>query len=137
MSLYISGHNLATLKKFRKTDATPRKRNCVTPKKCPLNGECLTQASVYQGTIEVPTEEGYRYIGISETTIKGRWSAHMISCKNRKYKNKSKLSQEFRNIRDSDHQIDRHENVKFKILKKVYPIKPVGKSITCASGKKC
>ena len=129
VSSYISGHNVSTLDKFRETNVSPRTCNCANPDRCPLGGNCLVRATVYQGTIEVPNGEQHKYIGLAEPVFKGRWSDHMTPCNDRKYKDKSKLSQEFWNIRDSGHQVDRHENIKFEILKKSVPYQ--------AGGKKC
>ena len=130
ISSYVSGHNIATLANFRKSDQrTPRTCNCENPERCPLNGECLTEASVYLGTISIPNGEQRKYIGISEPPFKGRWSDHMTSCNDKKYRTKTKLSQEFWTIKDSGHQVDRYQDVKFEILKKSVPYK--------AGSKKC
>ena len=127
VSSYISGNNIAVLSKFRSNNETPRECNCSNPERCPFNGKCLTPASVYGGTIELPNGGKRKYIGLSEPVVKGRWSDHMTSCNDKKYRNKSNLSQEFWNLRESGHEIDRYRDIKFEILKKSVPYRVGGK----------
>ena len=127
---YISSHNIGTLTKHRGTRQVPRTCNCNNPQECPFNGQCLTLASVYKGNISVPsTEILRRYIGVSEPEIKGRWSDHMTSFKYRKYKDKTKISQEFWSLKDAGYDLDKDRDVSFEILKKSVPYR--------AGGKKC
>ena len=87
-------------------------------------------ASVYKGSISVPsTEILWRYKGVSEPEIKGRWSDHMTSFKYRKYKDKTKISQEFWSLKDAGYDLDKDRDVSFEILKKSVPYR--------AGGKKC
>ena len=46
---HISSHNINTLNKFRNIGEDQQTCNCENPEGCPLNGECLTKASVYKG----------------------------------------------------------------------------------------
>ena len=95
-----------------------------------MNGECLTKASVYQGTIKVPNQDIVRkYLGVAEPEFKGRWSDHMTSCNYSKYKDKTKLSQEFWSLKNEGHAIDRHKDISFELVKKSVPYK--------AGGRKC
>ena len=124
MASYISSHNISTLTKFRSTGPPKNTCNCANPEECPFNGECLTEASVYRGSISLPSANILRrYIGISEPIIKGRWSDHMTSCKYRKYKDKTKLSQEYWSLKDAGHELDRHRDISFELLKKSVPYK--------------
>ena len=119
---YISSHNIALMNKSRSTEETPREQcNCNNREACPLNGQCKSEAIIYQGTIETPQGESSKYIGLTEPAFKLRWSDHMSSCNNRSQMNKTKLSQEFWRIKDSGQNLDRHQNVKFSIVKKSSP----------------
>ena len=53
----------------------------------------------------------------------------MTSCNDKKYADKTKLSQEFWKIKDSGEDVDRYRNISFKILKKCSPYR--------AGAKKC
>ena len=134
---YISSHNISTLVKFRSTGQPERTCNCNNPERCPLNGECLTKASVYKGNISVPSANILRrYKGVSEPEFKGRWSDHMTSCNYRKYKDKTKFSQEFWSLKDAGYDLDRHRDTSFEILKKSVPYKAGGRSCNlCLSEK--
>ena len=127
---HISSHNINTLNKFRNSGDTQQTCNCNNPERCPLNGECLTRASVYKGKIRTPSGEiDRRYLGVAEPEFKGRWQDHMTSCNYVKYKNKTKLSQEFWTLKEEGHDLDRYRDVSFEIVKKSVPYK--------AGGKKC
>ena len=116
--------------KHRASGEAPQTCNCRNPERCPLNGECLTRASVYKGNISVRELETLRrYIGVSEPEFKGRWSDHMTSCNLRKYKDKTKFSQEFWSLKDAGYDIDRDRDFSFEILQKSVPYR--------AGGKKC
>ena len=103
--------------------------NCNNRNRCPFNGECLTPASVYQGSILVPDADAEKYIGISEPVVKSRWSDHMTSCGMVKYRTKSTLSKKWWALKDSGLELDRYKDTKFEILKKSVPYR--------AGGKKC
>ena len=129
VSSYISCHNVTTLNKSRATNKSPSTCNCHDRDSCPLNGECLVPASVYQGTIHVPNGQQRKYIGVSEPIIKGRVSDHRTSCNYKTYRSKSKLSQEYWSLVESGHLIDRYQDIQFEILKKSVPYR--------AGSKKC
>ena len=127
---HISSHNINTLHKFCSTGEAQQTCNCNNPESCPLNGECLTRASVYKGNIRVPSEEmPRRYLGVAEPEFKGRWQDHMTSCNYIKYKNKTKLSQEFWKLKEQGHELDRYRDISFELVKKSVPYK--------AGGRKC
>ena len=129
VSSYISGNNIAVLRKYRSNNETPRECNCTNAERCPFNGKCLTPASIYGSTIQVPNGAKPRYIGLSEPVIKMRWSDHMTSCNDKKYRNKTKLSHEFWKLKDSGHDLDSYRDIKFEILKRSVPYR--------AGAKKC
>ena len=53
----------------------------------------------------------------------------MTSCNYSKYKNKTKLSQEFWTLKEKGHNLDRYRDVSFELVKKSVPYR--------AGGKKC
>ena len=118
---YISSHNICTLNKSRAANENKNMCNCNNKDRCPLRGECLQTCTVYEGTIHLPNGEMRKYIGLAEPDFKGRWADHMTSCKDKKYKNKSKLSLEFWDLKDSGFDIDRYKDISFQILKKCAP----------------
>ena len=74
----IDGYNKSTL---RKTNAVPPKAcNCRQPPNCPLDGNCLKSAVIYQAT--VATEDNRpaeTYVGLTENSFKTRYSNHKSS----------------------------------------------------------
>ena len=60
----------------------------------------------------------------------------MTSCNYCKYKDKTKFSQEFWSLKDAGHDLDRHRDTSFEILKKSVPYKAGGRSCNlCLSEK--
>ena len=74
----IDGHNKSTL---RKTNAVPPKAcNCRQPAHCPLDGNCLKSAVIYQAT--VATEDNRpaeTYVGLTENSFILRPDTRTIS----------------------------------------------------------
>ena len=74
----INGHDKSTL---WKTNAVPPKAcNCCKPAHCPLDGNCLKSAMIYQAT--VATEDNRpaeTYVGLTENSFKTRYSNHKSS----------------------------------------------------------
>ena len=74
----IDGHNKSTL---RKTNAVPPKTcNYRQPAHCPLDGNCLKSAVIYQAI--VATEDNRpaeTYVGLTENSFKTRYSNHKSS----------------------------------------------------------
>lgn len=65
--------------------------NCRNKAKCPINGECLKTAVVYEATLQ--TEEAqYQYIGLTEHTFKARYNAHNSSFRNENQRLSTELS---------------------------------------------
>ena len=93
MASHIASHNRKILQKSREQDLPDgRTCNCEEPESCPLNGNCLQEAAVYQADVIPETEEEQSYLGVTEPPFKGRWSDHCTSFRYEKYKSKSKLS---------------------------------------------
>ena len=87
----ISSHNKSLLQKsYDSTRPKQKMCNC-TSQPCPLNGECLTPAIVYEGVVSTNVGGEGRYIGLSEN-FKPRYSDHKSSFKYPAYKDKTELS---------------------------------------------
>jgi len=89
----ISSHNLKTIEKCKKK-GQPRSKtcNCRNTSECPLDGNCLLRAVVYQADIKPAVDSKAIYIGLAEPTFKGRWADHKSSMTVAEQKNKTKLS---------------------------------------------
>ena len=86
---HISSHNQKVL---IKTDTSLQLCNCPDRKACPLSGQCLQTAIIYQGDIKTDDGEHHKYIGLSEPPFKGRCSDHKTSFNDRKYNVKTDMS---------------------------------------------
>ena len=77
--------------------------NCRNGTSCPLNGDCLENNIVYEGTINCnkPNYKEKIYFGIAETSFKQRFSNHLKSFNIKKYRKETELSKEFWNIKES------------------------------------
>ena len=93
---------------------------CIDKSACPLNGQCLTRAMIYNGIIRIPGGNDKRYIGLVEPVFKGRYSDHLTSFSNRIYEQKTDLSKAYWEALDQGHNITK-KSVEFSILKKSHP----------------
>ena len=80
MGQILSKHNKKILRDFQNTQ---RKKtggcNCQGgPTKCPLNGNCLIESSIYQAEVSTQ-EETLFYIGLASNSFKERYSNHKSS----------------------------------------------------------
>lgn len=89
MKTIITKHNKNTMNKDNSTN--DKKCNCRSKNNCPLNNECLTEAIIYQATVEADNNSK-TYIGSCETPFKTRYYNHTKSFNNEKYKHETKLS---------------------------------------------
>ena len=73
MKSIIDSHN----KKLLSNSGTPPDKlcNCQRKTECPLRGECLQEAVIYQATVTTPTEVK-TYIGSTEKSFKKRFYSH-------------------------------------------------------------
>ena len=93
----IDGHNKSTL---RKTNAVPPKAcNCRQPAHCPLDGNCLKSAVIYQAT--VATEDNRRYVGLTENSFKTRYSNHKSSFRDPNKRLSAKVSKHIWHLKDA------------------------------------
>ena len=94
------GHNKFTL---RKTNAVPPKAcNCRQPAHCPLDGNCLKWAVVYQAT--VATEDNRpaeTYVGLTENSLKTRYSNRESSFRDPNKRRSTELSKHIWHLKDA------------------------------------
>ena len=108
----IDGHNKSTL---RKTNAvTPKACNCRQPAHCPLEGNCLKSAVIYQAT--VATEDG----GLTENSFKTRHSNLKSSFRDPNKRLSTELSKHIWHLKDAKIGF----SLTWKILKQAAPINP-------------
>ena len=115
----IDGHNKSTL---RKTNAVPPKAcNCRQPAHCPLDGNCLKSAVIYQAT--VATEDNRpaeTYVGLTENSFKTRYSNRKSSFRDPNKRLSTKLSKHIWHLKDAKIGF----SLTWKILKQVAPFNP-------------
>ena len=95
----IKAHNNKILKQETPqftTDSDQEKCNCRQNEECPLNGKCLTTATIYQATVQCDGKTA-KYIGLTEGDFKTRTTLkpvrnHVKSFKHIKYKTETELS---------------------------------------------
>ena len=118
LTSHISSHNIKVLEEFRSVGKpAPRTCNCQHPDGCPLDGNCLASAIVYQADIKVEESDEHKYIGLCEPAFKGRYGDHSTSFNNPKYKTKSKLSTFVWEMKDQGKNCD----ISWSILRKSSP----------------
>jgi len=97
MDCIISSHNKKLLNP--KTDSYGC--NCRTKANCPLQNKCLTPCIVYETSVKNNTNtETKRYIGLSETPFKTRYSNHLKDFKHNQYKKNTELSKYVWELKD-------------------------------------
>ena len=118
MASHIASHNKKILQNSREQDVRERRTcNCEQPENCPLNGNCLQEAAVYQADVTPETEEAQSYLGLTEPPFKGRWLDHCTSFRYEKYKSKSKLSTFIWKLQKKRE----NYNIKWSIIRKSIP----------------
>ena len=101
VSALIKAHN-AKVKRNAKKD--PKKKCNCTRKykgKCPLNGKCLSEATVYRASVKSNTS-CRTYIGLAGGTFKERFFNHMKSFTHKKYVNETELSKHIWSLKNKD-----------------------------------
>ena len=116
ISNIIKGHNSSMLKPEQKTEENPKGCNCRKKELCPMNGQCLTECIVYEGTISNGNSgEKYKYIGQTEGEFKTRFYNHSTSFRNENYAKKTELSKKYWEIKNQGGSPE----ITWKILRKV------------------
>ena len=65
--------------------------NCKDPTNCPLDGECLQKAIVYEATLQTSSDK-HTYIGLTANTFKSRYGTHLSSFRHEKHRLSTELS---------------------------------------------
>ena len=97
--------------------------NCRKPNECPMDGNCLKSAVVYEATISTSTTR-YDYIGLTEETFKKRYSSHATSFRHEKLMASTELSKKVWELKNSDTPYD----IKWRIIKTAYQYKGGGRT---------
>ena len=115
----IDDHSKSTL---RKTSAvSPKACNCRQPAHCPLDGNCLKSAVIYQAT--VATEDNRpaeTYVGLTENSFKTSSSNHKSSFRDPNKRLSTELSKHIWHLKDAKIGF----SLTWKILKQAAPFNP-------------
>ena len=115
----IDGHNKSTL---RKTNAVPPKAcNCRHPAHCPLDGDSLKSAVIYQATVATEDNRAAEtYVGLTGNSFKTRYSNHKSSFRDPNKKLSTELSKHIWHLKDAKIGF----SLTWKILKQAAPFNP-------------
>ena len=99
MKTIVNTHNKKTLNE--NNEAIKKRCNCQRKTTCPLKGECLSENTLYAGTISsnLPNYSRKEYAGISAPPWKFRSSNHKLSFNKREYA-KCEIAKEVWKIKD-------------------------------------
>ena len=86
----IKTHNSSIINK--ENNKTPDTCNCRKKEECPLPGKCTIQNVIYEAKVTTENDEK-RYIGLTATPFKTRYSSHKSSFNNRDKSNQTELSE--------------------------------------------
>ncbi|CAH3145138.1 unnamed protein product [Porites lobata] len=113
----IDNHNKRILTAHAKTNATTaaadsaptiinnnnKKCNCRQKNSCPLNGNCLQPAVIYQATVtRKDTNTTETYIGLTANDFKTRYRNHMSSFRHAKNRNSTELSKHVWTLKENN-----------------------------------
>ena len=90
----IAGHNRKLLQKHEVNQQVQVSRECNCRQgesKCPLEGRCLSKSVIYKAEVKSDNKTS-TYIGQTSNTFKERYTNHVSSFKNEKYKESTALS---------------------------------------------
>ena len=90
---HISSHNIKMLQNSKPSENQQSKNcNCQKKAECPLQGNCLASAIVYQADAKPEIGAKVKYIGLCEPSFKERYGDHKLSFNHKKYSAKTELS---------------------------------------------
>ena len=118
MKSIIDSHNKRVLQPAKKPNR--KTCNCNKKNKCPLNGNCLAENTVYEAEITTNSDgdEPMSYVGLAETTFKKRYANHKKSFNIERYENETELSKSFWKLKRKN----KDPKVTWKIIRKCKPI---------------
>ena len=94
-------------------------------KKCPLNGECLTECIVYKATLTAADGEVKTYTGITQPPFKKRLYRHHADRRDRELEHATTMAAYYWKKKDQGVDI---ADTSWEILRKCHPYKPGGKT---------
>ena len=97
----INAHNKRLLATH--TDLVPERTcNCINRESCPLSNNCLSKSLVYEATVtaDLPNYKEKKYIGLTESTFKKRFSSHKTSFNVERYRHNTTLSTEIWRVKE-------------------------------------
>ena len=98
--------------------------NCRTKKDCPMDGQCLTECTVYQATVtETKTDKSETYIGLTGDSFKTRYGNHKKSFTHERYKSDTELSNHVWKLKNSKIEF----TIKWRILDRGKIFSPISK----------
>ena len=116
----ISAHNKSSL--VNNSQSQEKSCNCRDKHSCPLNGDCLIQNVVYQGTVESAMGKE-TYIGLTTNQFKTRFRNHTASFRNENKRNATELSKHIWSLKDSKTEFA----ITWKVLARARPYSNVTK----------
>ena len=93
----IKTHNSSVINK--ENNKTPDTCNCRKKEECPLPGKCTIENVIYKAKVTTENAEK-RYIGLTATPFKTRYSSHKSSFNNRGKSNQTELSKHIWKLKD-------------------------------------
>ena len=118
----VSGHNKKVISEETRSEA--RTCNCPANTVCPLDGNCLSENTLYEGTVtsNLPNYPPKVYAGISAPPWKSRLYNHTLSFNNREYA-KCEIAKEVLRIKDQGGDY----NIQWRIIGHAPAYNPTGK----------
>ena len=127
----VNGHNKRILSE--ESRESRRECNCPNGTACPMNGNCLSEDTLYSGTVSsnLTNYVPRRYIGLSAPQWKGRYYNHMTSFNDRNYA-KCEIAKEVWNIKDKGGEY----SVKWEIIGHAPSYNPIAKKCRLCTAEK-
>ena len=127
----VNGHNKKVLSE--ETRSTLRTCNCPTNAVCPMDGNCLSENTLYSGTVSsnLPNYTPKEYVGMSAPPWKQRWANHTQSFNHRKYA-KCEIAKEVWKIKDQGGDY----NIQWRIIGHAPAYNPIGKKCCLCTAEK-
>ena len=104
----INNHNKQKLVAYNGQNTNPEEANaklcnCCKKDSCPLNGECLQCAVIYQAKVtHSDNNQLETYVGLTESEFKTRYRNHTNSFRNAKPKNSTELSKYIWHLKENE-----------------------------------
>ena len=127
----VNGHNRKILADERIEE--PRTCNCPDGRTCPMNGNCLSENTLYSATIRatIPEYAPRKYIGLSAPPWKQRFYNHTKSFNDRDYA-KCEIAKEVWRIKDQGGDYE----IKWEIIGHAAAYNPVSKRCRLCTAEK-